>query len=62
MSDIQLVIFDWVGTVIDFGSCAPAEAYRKAFLAKGIDVSPAEIRAGMGMNTKDHIRELLKGL
>ena len=61
MSDIQLVVFDWVGTVIDFGACAPAEAYRKAFLAKGIDVSPAEIRAGMGMNTKDHIRELLKG-
>lgn len=60
MSDIQLVIFDWVGTVIDFGSCAPAEAYRKAFLAKGIDMSPAEIRASMGMNTKDHIRELLK--
>ena len=61
MSDIQLVIFDWVGTVIDFGACAPAEAYMKAFLAKGIDVSPAGIRAMMGINTKDQIRELLKG-
>ncbi len=60
MSDIQLVIFDWVGTVIDFGACAPANALRKAFLAKGIEVSPAEIRTLMGMNTKDHIRELLK--
>ena len=60
MSDIQLVIFDWVGTVIDFGSCAPTEAYRKAFSAKGIEVSPDEIRMSIGLNTKDHIRQLLK--
>lgn len=61
MSDIQLVIFDWVGTVIDFGACAPSSALRKAFVAKGIEALPNEIRTPMGLCTKDHIREMLKG-
>ena len=62
MSDIQLVIFDWVGTVIDFGACAPADAYLKAFHAKGVEALPNEIHTPMGLNTKDHIREMLKGV
>ena len=62
MSDIQLVIFDWVGTVIDFGACAPSSALMKAFVAKGIEAMAAEIHTPMGLNTKDHIREMLKGV
>lgn len=61
MSDIQLVIFDWVGTVIDFGACAPSSALRKAFAAKGIDAMAAEIHTPMGLSTVDHIRGMLKG-
>jgi len=61
VSDIQLVIFDWAGTVIDFGSCAPTGAFLKAFALKGIEPTVAEVRAPMGLHKKDHIREMLKG-
>lgn len=57
---IQLVVFDWAGTLIDFGSCGPALAFQQAFAAKGIAVTPADARRPMGLNKKDHVREMLR--
>jgi len=56
---IRLVIFDWAGTLIDFGSLAPLEAYREVFAQQGVEVSSAEIRVPMGMHKRDHLRALL---
>jgi phosphonoacetaldehyde hydrolase len=57
---IRLVVFDWAGTTIDFGSCAPVEAFRAAFAARGVEVSPTEARAPMGVHKKDHLRAMLQ--
>jgi phosphonoacetaldehyde hydrolase len=49
---IRLVVFDWAGTVIDFGCCAPVAAFRDAFAKLGVPVSVAEARAPMGLHKK----------
>jgi phosphonoacetaldehyde hydrolase len=56
---IRLVVFDWAGTVIDFGCFAPVAAFREAFAELGVAVSVAEARAPMGLHKKDHIRVML---
>ena len=58
---IQLVVFDWAGTTVDYGSSAPAEVFRQIFDAAGIHLSRQEINRPMGMEKKAHIRELLSG-
>jgi phosphonoacetaldehyde hydrolase len=57
--DVKLVVFDWAGTTIDFGSCAPVGAFVKAFASRGIPVSIATARVPMGMHKKEHIRVML---
>ncbi|HJZ60420.1 MAG TPA: phosphonoacetaldehyde hydrolase [Gemmataceae bacterium] len=57
--EVKLVVFDWAGTTIDFGSCAPAGAFVRAFAARGVAVSLAQARGPMGLHKKDHIRALL---
>ncbi len=54
--DIELVIFDMAGTVVDYGSCAPAGVFIDLFAKRGIDVSIEEARTPMGLQKKDHIR------
>lgn len=56
---IQLVIFDWAGTTIDFGSCAPANAFRKLFNACGVEVTDEEVRKRMGLNKREHLVSML---
>jgi phosphonoacetaldehyde hydrolase len=56
---IQLVVFDWAGTTIDFGCVAPAGAFVTAFAARGVAVTLAEARGPMGVHKKDHIRAML---
>lgn len=58
-SPIQAVVFDWAGTMIDFGCRAPVEALRAVFAEAGIDLSEAEARADMGKAKRDHVRALL---
>ncbi len=53
------VIFDWAGTMVDFGSCAPVIAMRQAFEAERVAVCDAEVRAGMGLAKRDHVAFLL---
>ncbi|MGL4551067.1 MAG: phosphonoacetaldehyde hydrolase [Gemmataceae bacterium] len=42
---LGLVILDWAGTVIDHGAQAPTAAVQKAFAARGVAVTPAEVQA-----------------
>src|SRR5437660_12380025 len=58
-SEIQLVVFDWGGTIIDFGCLAPAASFREVFAARGVEVTLAEARAPMGLHKKDHLRVML---
>ena len=57
---LQAVVFDWAGTIIDFGSCAPMGAFVRLFERFGIDLSIAEARGPMGMAKWDHIQALSK--
>lgn len=54
------MIFDWAGTVLDFGCLAPAGAFVEAFARCGITVALAEARRPMGLHKKDHIRAMLR--
>lgn len=57
--NIEVAIFDWAGTLVDFGSCAPVEAMRAAFAAFGIDVPAAVIRPHMGLAKRHHVAQIL---
>ncbi len=56
---IRAVVFDWAGTMIDFGSRAPVVALLSLFAANGVAISEAEARAEMGRAKRDHIRLIL---
>jgi phosphonoacetaldehyde hydrolase len=56
---LKAVVFDWAGTMIDFGSRAPVVALCRVFEAAGVPVSEAEARVEMGRAKIDHIRALL---
>jgi phosphonoacetaldehyde hydrolase len=55
---VQAVIFDWAGTTVDFGSLAPVAAFMRLFASQGIDLSLDEVRGPMGMEKREHIRQL----
>ena len=59
MSHLKAVVFDWAGTVIDFGSFAPMGVFVEAFRRFGIEVSIAEARETMGRPKWDHIEAML---
>lgn len=56
---VSTVIFDWAGTVLDFGCVAPVAAFRQAFSEQGLDISEAEARAPMGSAKREHIELIL---
>ena len=55
---LKLAVLDLAGTVIDYGSSAPAGAFVELFAGRGISVSDAEARGPMGMHKRDHIAAL----
>lgn len=56
-SPIQAVIFDWAGTVVDFGSFAPTSIFVEAFWQGfQFDLSLEEARVPMGLGKWDHIK------
>lgn len=59
MKHLKAVVFDWAGTVIDFGSFAPMGVFVEAFSRFGIEVSIAEAREPMGRPKRDHIKAML---
>ncbi len=58
-SPIQAVVFDWAGTMIDFGCRAPVVALRAVFAEAGVEIPETEARADMGKAKRDHVRALL---
>jgi phosphonoacetaldehyde hydrolase len=52
---LRAVVFDWAGTLIDFGCRAPAAVFQLVFAEAGVPVSEAEARAPMGLPKRDHI-------
>ncbi len=52
---VTTVIFDWAGTVLDFGCIAPVAAFRQAFEEAGVPITEAEARAPMGAAKREHI-------
>lgn len=58
-SGILAVVFDWAGTMVDFGSRAPVAAFIETFAAFGVEVTEAEVRAEMGLSKRDHIAALM---
>lgn len=55
---VAAVVFDWAGTVVDYGSHAPMGAFVDLFKSHGVDISIAEARVPMGLPKWDHIQAL----
>ena len=55
---LAAVVFDWAGTVIDFGSLAPMGAFVWLFKRHGVPITIDEARVPMGLPKWDHIRAL----
>ena len=56
---VEMVVFDWAGTTVDYASSAPAEVFERVFKAAGVELTLKEINGPMGMEKKAHIRALL---
>lgn len=56
---VKAVVFDWAGTMIDFGCMAPVQALTQVFAAEGLALSAAEARRDMGKAKLDHVKALL---
>ena len=58
-TDVQGLILDWAGTVVDFGSFAPTSIFVEAFArAYDFEVTLEEARQPMGLGKWDHIAAL----
>jgi len=55
----DLVIFDWAGTMVDFGCEAPVKALLEAFRAEGVHIDAKAARRDMGKAKVDHVQSLL---
>ncbi|WP_370679111.1 phosphonoacetaldehyde hydrolase [Comamonas sp. GB3 AK4-5] len=60
LAPLQAVIFDWAGTLVDFGSLAPTQIFVEAFATFGITITLAQARGPMGLSKWDHIHQLLQ--
>lgn len=56
---IEAIVFDWAGTIFDFGSRAPIQAFQTLFSAEGVPISEEEARGPMGTEKRVHIEQLL---
>ena len=59
MKHLRAVIFDWAGTVVDYGSLAPMGAFVETFGEFGVEISVDEARGPMGMAKRPHIAALM---
>src|SRR5579863_7990028 len=58
MKHVKAVIFDWAGTLVDYGSRAPMGAFVETFAEFGVEISIGEARGPMGMAKRPHIAAL----
>ena len=52
---LKAVILDWAGTVVDYGSCAPAGVFVEVFARHGVPITRAQARGPMGSEKRAHI-------
>lgn len=58
LKNIEACIFDWAGTMVDFGSFAPTQVLIDAFSDFGIIVTMAQARVPMGKAKRAHIKAI----
>ena len=56
---LAAVIFDWAGTMVDFGSRAPMGVFVEVFRRFGVAITVAQARGPMGLPKRPHIQALL---
>jgi len=56
---LRAVVFDWAGTLADFGSRAPVAALQSVFQTAGVPITVSEARESMGLAKKSHIGSIL---
>lgn len=54
-NSIRAVLFDWAGTTIDYGSCAPMAVFVEVFRRRGVEITIDEARGPMGRSKREHI-------
>ncbi|MBC6439225.1 MAG: phosphonoacetaldehyde hydrolase [Rhodospirillales bacterium] len=60
MTTFKAAVFDWAGTMIDYGSFAPMGVFVEAFAEFGVEVTVDEARTPMGMPKWDHINTMMQ--
>lgn len=56
---VKAIVFDWAGTMVDFGCVAPVRALTDVFAQEGLVLSAEEARRDMGKAKLDHLRALM---
>jgi phosphonoacetaldehyde hydrolase len=56
---LQMIVLDWAGTTVDYGSMAPVKAMVELFSRVGMPITEGEARRDMGLPKRDHIRNIL---
>ena len=60
MSTVKAVVFDWAGTIVDFGSRAPMGAFVEVFRSFDVPLTIDEARGPMGLPKWQHIEALMR--
>lgn len=55
---IQACIFDWAGTIVDFGCMAPTFVFVEVFERQGVSITAQEAREPMGAHKRVHIQRI----
>jgi len=55
---IQLAVFDWAGTTVDYGCYAPAVVFIEGYRQKGVTITINQARAPMGMGKRAHLQTI----
>jgi len=56
---LNMIVLDWAGTTVDYGSMAPVKTLTELFSRAGMPITESEARRDMGLPKKDHIRNIL---
>lgn len=56
---LTAVVFDWAGTIVDYGCCAPTKAFMNLFNEHDVPITAEEVRQFMGLHKRDHIKGIL---
>jgi phosphonoacetaldehyde hydrolase len=56
---LQALVFDWAGTIIDYGSRAPFAVFSQVFANHGVQITTSEAREPMGKAKRAHIETVL---